>query len=267
MIQFLGTGSAFTIKNFQSNAIVTIGNKKLLIDCGGDIRHSMARQNLNAGDIDAVYISHMHDDHVGGMQWLGFLRLFTPGWKRPKLFIEGELSRDLWQYMEPGAALEAHKYTGDGDVCLETFFDTERVQKNGHFYFEGIKFDLVQTVHVVAKYTVQNSYGLIWDDPDLGRVFFTTDTQWCPEQLTAIYEEADIIFQDCETTEFKSGVHANYMDLVKHSPDIKKKMVLYHYQDNVLNDHGGISPLWNDKAKKDGFKCFAFQTQLFKDLE
>ena len=45
------------------------------------------------------------------------------------------------------------------------------------------------------------------------------------------YKQADLIIQDCETTPFKSGVHANYSELVTLPLEIKTKMMLLHYQD------------------------------------
>jgi ribonuclease BN (tRNA processing enzyme) len=86
---FLGSGSAFTMKNRQSNAILidSENKKSLLIDCGTDIRHSLAKINYSHRDISAVYISHAHADHAGGLEWLGFCSYFVPivksarGWK------------------------------------------------------------------------------------------------------------------------------------------------------------------------------------------
>ncbi len=67
-LTFLGSGSAFTMNNRQSNMILEDDGKILLIDCGTDIRHSLHQQDLSYKDIDAVYISHLHADHIGGME-------------------------------------------------------------------------------------------------------------------------------------------------------------------------------------------------------
>ena len=101
-ITALGTGSAFTLKNYQSNFLIERNDKKLLLDCGQDVRHPLNNLGLTYKDIDAVYISHMHADHVGSMEWLGFCKLFDPTQeKQPVLFVEGGLSVDLWHYLEP----------------------------------------------------------------------------------------------------------------------------------------------------------------------
>jgi hypothetical protein len=45
-IKFLGTGSAFTLKNYQSNLAIEQNGKRLLLYAGGDIR-SLRDAELN----------------------------------------------------------------------------------------------------------------------------------------------------------------------------------------------------------------------------
>ena len=98
-------------------------------------------------------------------------------------------------------------------------------------------------------------------------VFFTTDTQFCPNQLIDFYKMADLIIQDSETS-FKSGVHAHFNELCTLPEDIKKKMILVHYQDNILDSVPEINSIlytinykvsdeWQTKAKEAGFIGFA----------
>lgn len=77
----------------------------------------------------------------------------------------------------------------------------------------------------------------------------------------AFYKEATIIFHDCETSPFKSGVHSHYEDLKTLPAEIKAKMYLYHYQDNVSTDYD----TWNAKAKEDGFGGFLKIGSLFNE--
>ena len=65
---FLGSGSAFTVQdnNYHSNMLLVAPNdKKLLIDCGADVRFSLNEIGLTYKDINDVYISHLHSDHAG----------------------------------------------------------------------------------------------------------------------------------------------------------------------------------------------------------
>ena len=254
----IGTGSAFTMKNWQSNFIIRQNGKSFLIDAGGDIRFSMQKAGFNLNEIDAIYVSHLHADHIGGLEYFGFCTLFNPTLPKPKLYGEANLLRDLWNKSLVGGmeGLEGTKYTeesGNG-VLLSTYFDVNPVATNASFTWQGIRFDIVQSVHITCKYALSNSFGLMWSDPDTKeRVYLTTDCQYSPEaSMRAFYTEADHIFQDCETSQFKSGVHANYADLKNLSAETKAKMWLYHYQDNVIDDFD----IWQERAIADGFRGF-----------
>ena len=57
-------------------AAIAHNNKYLLIDCGSDARHSLAAAGYSFNEIDNIFISHLHADHIGGLEWLGFSRLY-----------------------------------------------------------------------------------------------------------------------------------------------------------------------------------------------
>ena len=96
---FLGSGSAFTVgaDNFQSNMLL-IGDRgnKLLIDCGSDIRFSLYEAGFSHLDITDIYISHLHCDHVGGLEYIGFSTKFDSRCARPNLYLSKEVGIDLW---------------------------------------------------------------------------------------------------------------------------------------------------------------------------
>lgn len=52
-------------KRLRCSALVEVGGKNILIDCGPDFREQMLRVNFKP--LDAVLITHEHYDHVGGL--------------------------------------------------------------------------------------------------------------------------------------------------------------------------------------------------------
>ncbi|MBS0320389.1 MAG: MBL fold metallo-hydrolase, partial [Proteobacteria bacterium] len=60
----LGSGS-------EGNALVVeAGGSRILIDCGfgvRDITQRLARVGLAPADIAAIFVTHEHSDHVGGV--------------------------------------------------------------------------------------------------------------------------------------------------------------------------------------------------------
>lgn len=235
-LQFLGTGGAFTnIKdNYQSNMVLHAASGRcLLIDCGSDARHSLAAQGYSYKNIDAVYISHLHADHVGGLEWLAFTTYFDPQQKKPKLYIHPDLRERLWRNVLSGG-LESLE--GDRIACLDDFFEVVPLFENS-FSWEHIIFHLIRTIHVFNGPTLTPSYGLYFSTPQY-TIFLTTDTQFQPLEYQSYFDQADIIFHDCDTNTFQSPVHAHFSQLSTLPAVIKAKMWLYHYHsDNGLNPH------------------------------
>ena len=84
------------------------------------------------------------------------------------------------------------------------------------------------------------------------RIFYTSDTQFHPENLSLHYKKADVIFHDCETSLPPSGIHTHYQQLCSLPDEIKKKMWLYHYNAGKRPD-----PI------QDGFLGFVKRGQQF----
>ncbi len=253
ILTFLGTGSAFTKRNWQSNMLLSITADdlevcNLLIDCGGDARHSLNEQNYNYQEIDAIYISHLHSDHIGGLEWIALTTYFDPGAKKVKLIGQKDLLVELWE-----DCLKGGLSTLEGvEATLETYFDVVAFEDNEKFRLGGQVFEPIRIIHYMNNCKFAPSYGLRWVAPDGTKIFLTTDTQHCPNQIKAFYEWADVIFQDCEIAEFPSGVHAHFSELKTLPLLIKAKMRLYHYQDDLL-----------PPAKAEGFHGFVVKGDNF----
>jgi ribonuclease Z len=70
-IVFLGTssGSPSRERNVSSVAVVMDG-RVLLFDCGEGTQHQLLRAPVRSGGIEAIFITHMHGDHVYGLPGL-----------------------------------------------------------------------------------------------------------------------------------------------------------------------------------------------------
>lgn len=253
-IQFIGVGSAFTTPDYyQSNMLITArSGKKLLLDCGGDARFALAECGIygyNVGElIDAVYISHLHTDHIGGLEWLAFNTFFNPKSKKPTLFSEEKTMQELWEYSLKGGLGRI-----EGRVTqLKDYFDCYPQAETGTFYWESIAATLVKMPHVMTGSNNHYSYGLLLTEPGEASVFISTDTQFQPALIAEIAPRADVIFHDCETTPFNTPVHAHYQELCTLPSALKQKIWLYHYQ-----------PQPTYQPQQDGFKGFVIKGQEF----
>lgn len=246
---FIGSGNAFTVgeNNYHSNFFLEIGHHRLLIDCGSDARLGLYELGLTYKDFEAVYISHLHADHAGGLEWFGFNHYFDKKCKKPDLYIAESLVDSLWNNVLSGGLTSIKGEKG----TLSTFFKVKKVRESSHFKWRGINLHIVPTFHVISKDVVLMSFGLFFEIEGV-KVFITTDTLYNPDWLKVYYEKADIIFHDCETSKERSGVHAHFDDLNKLDKKIKAKMWLYHY-----------SKKDDSQAKKAGFLGFVKKGQAF----
>jgi ribonuclease BN (tRNA processing enzyme) len=251
---FLGSGSAHTVDpdNFQSNLMLTANSgRRLLIDCGSDVRWSLAKQGLSYLDVTDIYISHLHADHIGGLEYVGFQTRFDPRCERPRLYIEASLAGPLWDHALRGGM----RVISGMEAELDTFFDVRIVNAYHPFEWEGTWLEPIPSVHVSGPVSTVHSYGLAIDC-DGHRTFLTTDTQFTPSLLSRHYARADLIFHDCEIGPGLTGVHAGYEDLVRLPADVRAKTWLYGYQPAPLPD-----------AVAHGFRGFVRAGQAFHLLQ
>jgi ribonuclease BN (tRNA processing enzyme) len=253
-ISFLGVGSAFTTAQYyQSNMLITAGSgKRILIDCGSDIRFSLQEAGIRfchfGREIDAVYVSHLHADHIGGLEAAALVSYFDRESPRPGLFAQEDVLRDLWNHSLQGGLL----YINRKKMHLDDYFTSQPVNDKGAFRWEGIDFKLIKMPHIGMGHYRLYSYGLVIKDRTKS-AFISTDAQFQPDLLGSISEQVDLIFHDCETCERPSLIHAHYSQLCTLPLQLKERMWLYHYDPSPGLDPGA-----------DGFKGFVQKGQEFE---
>lgn len=72
-VTLLGTGAPVpSIERFGPSILVEAGNQKLLFDCGRGAAQRLWQLKIPLGQIDALFLTHLHSDHVVGIPdvWL-----------------------------------------------------------------------------------------------------------------------------------------------------------------------------------------------------
>lgn len=70
-ITFLGTSAGMPSRERNvASVAVTIDGRTLLFDCGEATQHQLMKSGVRMGSIDAVFITHLHGDHLFGLPGL-----------------------------------------------------------------------------------------------------------------------------------------------------------------------------------------------------
>ena len=253
---FLGVGSAFTKKHFQTNLLVIKGDDHLLIDCGTRCTQSLYTQELSITDIHNFLITHSHADHIGGLEEAALMARYVKKMK-PMMIIDETYQHILWDMSMRGGCAYNEEEAGD----ILTFKDFWEVIQPKHLpeyprqtfgsNCGGIKIKMMRTKHIPdSTDNWANSFwscGVIIDD----KAMYTSDTRFDPDLVTYYDEklELETIFHDCQF--FTGGVHASLEELKTLPDNIKAKMYLVHYGDNWEQ--------FEEKVKEYGFAGLARQ--------
>jgi hypothetical protein len=262
------------VPKWQSNFLIEFdmpskrgtGPYRLLIDAGADIRHSLKAINLSSNDIDGIYISHPHNDHIGGIEYFALTTFFNPFYTKaktewlqnipitqklfleqewwpvppkatkPDLFVHSKVLRLLRRALGPGL----DTLQGVHDVSLDTYFEIHLIGKRKNRKTRNYQFadsngiwtlTPIFAMHVISSAEEMPSYGVSLEHSSGYHVLMPTDiSSIMPSQLKPLYQRANRIYMDCETAPFPSGVHPHLNDLMnKMDKDIQKKCLLYHY--------------------------------------
>jgi ribonuclease BN (tRNA processing enzyme) len=235
---------------------------RFVLDFGSDLRHSLLYSTgLKIHELDAFFLSHNHSDHQGSCECIALSTFFNPYWRswkkdwlekitpgrlavadaclkeelpddcKPELFGHKEVLKDLWTATSPGL----NTIQGMMKVNLSTYFTirsmTTNIAKTIQDGKRTWKFYTIESTHVMSGMGSMPSYGLMFESSDGKCIYFPTDTMFMmPPTMKIFYDKADIIYQDTETGP-KSGVHSHWTEVDQAPEDIKKKLYLYHYNE------------------------------------
>ena len=231
-LEMLGTGNAFAKSYYNNNALLTDEQFTLLIDCG--ITAPLALHNLGKpfNEIDAVLITHIHADHVGGLEELAFQMKYIYE-RKMILYISDDLVEPLWENTLKGGCYQTGEITR-----LEDIFDVRPLQPlKPHYITEHMIVELIPTKHIPGK----ESYSLYINES----IFYSADMTFDPSLLLHLVQTrgCKTILHECQL-QGPGEVHTTLHELLTLSEDIQQRIYLMHYsdeKDHYLNETGHMT--------------------------
>jgi hypothetical protein len=213
-VQFLGYGSAFSIKEGNCNAIIEHGGNRTLIDCGYTAHAKLHELGMDWSDIDDIVITHFHADHIGGLETAAYARKYIHQMQPIRIHLPFRLqlgSFDLWNEYLSCSML--HDTTGE--TSMEDWFEFYRYNSDASPVIGGCTYEFFPTVHIPGK----ASYSLRISDEKCN-IFYTSDVS--PASLREPGVES---FYDCH---YQFNGCENIYDLVRTASCDDKCAAVFH---------------------------------------
>lgn len=229
-VRVVGVGDAFTAQYYNACLLVEAGGTRLLIDAPPALARALkdlgrrgagasegASPEIRLDDIDHVLITHLHGDHMGGLEQLLFWRRFVTG-KKATLYAIPDVLAGLWDTRLRGGMDVLMTETGERHaLTLEDYADVVPLEE-GETRVSGISIAWRRTIHHIPTSALRLSAG--------GRtVGYSADTSFDPG-LIGWLAESHLFFHE---TNF--GIHTPLAKLVELPGDIRERMRLIHYPD------------------------------------
>ncbi len=235
---FLGVGSAFSKRHYQTNILLIKGQDHLMVDCGTKTPQAIFELGIPITQIRNFFITHSHADHIGGLEEVMLMSRYVLR-QKPRIFITEVYQHLLWDMSLRGGSsfndiVDARDLTfGDHWSIIRPSWLPGFPRETYSFEIGSMNIKPMRTKHIPGNAESWNdsswSTGMVIDD----RILFTGDTRYDPELILDFDKlyNFEYIFQDCQFFP-PGGVHASIEELKELPAHIRAKMILMHYGDD-----------------------------------
>jgi ribonuclease BN (tRNA processing enzyme) len=213
-LHFLGVGNAQAapVLGSASGVLERDGEPQLMIDCGQEALSAYLERYGTPPR--AIYVTHAHMDHVGGLE-----RLFY------SIYFDARLRGQVRLFMHAALVPVLQSRVADYPQVLAeggaNFWDAfTLVPASRGFWHRDLWFDVFATRH----HAPGTSFGVALP----GSFVWTGDTRPIPEMLAHYAAQGEVVAHDCALHGNPS--HTGVDDLAReYSDSLRRQLILYHY--------------------------------------
>jgi len=222
-VRVIGVGDAFTDRYYNASFFIESASTRLLVDAPPALARALGDLGTRGGertslsDVDRVVITHLHGDHVGGLEQLLFFRRFVVG-RKVALYASPEVLAGLWSTrLAGGMDTLMHADGSRSHMTLDDYADVFPLEL-GQTRIGDLTLEWRPTIHHIPTSALRVSSG--------GKTFgYSADTAFDPS-LVEWLSESDVFFHETNL-----GVHTPLASLVGLREETRSKMRLIHYPD------------------------------------
>ena len=220
----LGVGDTFSERHHSSALLLICDGFYLAVDCP-DMYRAVLRsaaelcgRALSVTDVDHVLITHVHGDHMNGLEGLAFFKHFAEG-KRLGLATSPDLRATIWDERlkaSMGVLWDGQQFR---EKTFDDYFEHTALPWSDDARIGPFRVRTRRTVHHVPTSALLVEAA--------GRILgYSSDTAFDPE-LIAFLEPADLIIHETN----HGPAHTPYASLAALPAALRARMRLIHYSD------------------------------------
>ncbi len=233
----LGVGDAFSARWYSSCLLLEHEGRRVLLDCPHPIRKMLRESGERVGErldldaIEGVALTHLHADHVSGLEGYAYFSFFALR-RKARVLLHPAVRERLWE----GCLAAGMEHLGEPGTegaratALEDYFDVVEVDESGPARLGPFEIECRRTRHHIPTTAFRIRAG----DRRLG---YSADTAFDPGLIEWL-AEADLVVH-----ETNYGIHTPYAALAALPEALRAKMRLIHYPDDFDLAGSAIEPL------------------------
>lgn len=218
---FVGIGSAFNTKLFNTSACFKKGDSLFLIDCGGTVFTRLQELNLIQGVKKSyVIVTHTHPDHIGSLGDLIFYCNYILKHK-PELITPNK------------DGVEKVLESVGVNNTLYDFQDSEKLNINDN-EFGSINIEFMKVTHSKNMLT----YGFIMSI-DGESFYYSADCNSISDYILNKLKSGDIkrLYQDTCGADYEGNGHMSLKKLKERMPqELRSKVYCMHLDENISDE-------------------------------